>query len=146
VAPDGQPQSDLFLRKLDDALKNDVSAKDLEKETGLSREQLEQFATKYKQLKSAPAGPGRDIDVKPGEQTPAQPSPNLPGLDPSTRFSNKNRRDRGSAPQDQVRDNLEGIRFQPPPEWRGKFEGYKNKLAKVAAPKRATSPSTKTDQ
>jgi hypothetical protein len=146
VAPEGQPQSDLFLRKLDEALKNDANAKELEKETGYTREQLDQFITKYKQLKSAPAGPGRDINVKPGEQTAAQPSPNLPGLDSSTKFSTKNLRNRGSAPQDQIRDNLEGVRFQPPPEWRGKWEGYKNKLAKVAAPKRAASPSTKTNQ
>jgi hypothetical protein len=143
VAPKDQPQSDLFLRKLDEALNNDTKAKELEKETGMSREQLEQFTEKYKKVKSAPAGPGRDIDVKAGDQIAARPSPNLPGLGASTRFTTKNLRNRGSAPQDQVRENIEGVRFKPPAELGAKWDGYRTKLAKVAAPKRAPAPSNK---
>jgi hypothetical protein len=140
LAPDGQPQSGLNLRSLNELLKDDAKAQQLEKETGYSREQLEQFVARYKKVKSAPAGPGRDIDLKGAEQTDTKPSANLPGLDASTRFSTANRRDRGTAPQDQTRDLTEGIRFQPPPEFRGKWEGYKNKLAKVVVPKSAPKP------
>ena len=86
----------------------------------------------------------RNIDLKGGQQTDAKTSANLPGLDASSRFSTTNRRNRGSAPHDEIRDNLEGIRFEPPPEWRGKFEGYKNKLAKVVAPKAAPKASVTT--
>jgi hypothetical protein len=147
VAPAGQPQSELNLRGLHELLKDDKTAKQLEKDTGYSREQLEQFTKRYEKAKSAPAGPGRDIDLKGGEQSDAKPSANLPGLDSSTRFSTKNRRERGIAPQDQgsdARGNLEGVRFQPPPEWRGKMEGYKNKLAKLVAPDgSARPPATK---
>ena len=149
VAPKNQPQSDLFLRKLDEALQDDAKAKDLERDTGVSREQLEQFAKKYEKMKSAPAGPGRDIKVKPGEQTAAQqPSPNLPGLGSSVSFSTAARRKSGSAPQDQLRDNNEAIRLTPPAEFRGRLEGYKNKLMKVAAPtpKRPAAPSTRKGQ
>jgi hypothetical protein len=149
VAPKNQPQSDFFLRKLEEALQDDAKAKDLEKDTGLSREQLEQFATKFNKPKSAPAGPGRDINMKPGEQTAAQqPSANLPGLGSSVSFSTATRRASGSAPQDQLRDNNEGIRLTPPAEFRGRLEGYKNKLMKVAAPtpKRPAGPSTKKGQ
>ena len=140
VAPAGQPQSGLNLRGLHDLLKDDKTAKQLEKDTGYSREQIEQFTKRYEKAKSAPAGPGRDIDLKSGEQSDAKPSANLPGLDASTRFSTKNRRDRGIAPQDQIRDNNESIRFQPPPEWRGKMEGYKSKLAKLVAPDSSAKP------
>jgi hypothetical protein len=139
VAPKDQPQSELFLRKLHDVLNDPASAKELEDATGVSRERVEQFAKKFPNMKSAPAGPGREINVKPGEQTPAQPSPDLPGLDKSTRFTNKNVRERGTMPQDETHEHSEGIRFQPPPEWRGKMEDFKNRLAKVATPKRAAS-------
>ena len=90
VAPEGQPQSDLVLRKLHDVLNDPASAKDLEQRMNMTREQLEQFVTKFKKVKSGPAGPGRDINVKPGEQTPVAPAANLPGLDAKTRFSSKN--------------------------------------------------------
>jgi hypothetical protein len=49
-------------------------------------------------------------------------------------------------PQDDVRNNLEGVRHQVPSEWRGKYEGYRNKLAKVAATKRKAQPSSKPGQ
>ena len=145
VAPQGQPQSDLFLTKLHEALQNDTKAKDLEKDTGLSREQLEQFFKKYEKPKSQPAGPGREIKLKPGEETTAQqPSANLPGLGSSVSFSTANRRSSGSAPQDQLRDNAEVLRLKPPADFQGRWEGYKNKLMKVTAPtpKRAAGQST----
>ncbi len=147
VAPANQPQSNLNLRTLHEAMQDDAKAKQLEDATGYTREQIEQFARRYEKVKSAPAGPGRNIDLKGADQTDAKPSGSFPGLDPSTRFSTKNRRDRGTAPQDQIRDNLEGIRLEPPPEWRGKFEGYKNKLARVVVPKSAAKPpATKSGQ
>jgi hypothetical protein len=146
VAPDNQAQTDLVLRTLQDVLKDPEAAKKLEQDTGLNREQLDQFVSQYKKVKSGPAGPGRDIEVKPGEQSDAKPASNLPGLDPRTTFSTKNVRNRGTQPQDDVRNNLEGVRFQVPSEWRGKYEGYRTKLAKKPAPKRADRPSAKPGQ
>ena len=86
-------------------LNDPAEAKDLEQRDGISRSEIEQFVKKYEKPKSAPAGPGREIKVKPGEQTPVKPSPNLPGLDPNSRFSTKTRTDRGSMPQDDVQNN-----------------------------------------
>ena len=113
---------------------------------GMNREQIEQFVTQYKKMKSGPAGPGREIELNSGEQTESKPSANLPGLDAKTPFSTKNVRNRGTIPQDDVRNNLEGVRYQVPSEWRGKYEGYRNKLGKVAAPKRKSRPSSKPGQ
>jgi hypothetical protein len=141
VAPKGQSQGGLFIRQLQDALKDDAKTKNLEKDSGYTKGQIEQFIRDYKKTQSGPAGPGRELEVKPGEQTPAQkPSANLPGLDSKTRFSSTNLRNRGTMPQDQVRGNIEGVRLEPPPELRGRWEGYTRKLAKVASPKRAPAP------
>jgi hypothetical protein len=149
VAPQGQPQTDLVLRKLNEALQDDQRTKDLEQRTGFSRELLEQFARKYEKPNLGPAGPGREIELKPGEQTAAQqPSPNLPGVDRTLRHSTKNLREKGTMPQDTIRDMNQGVRFEPPREWKGKWEGYLIKLArsKVTPPRRTAKPSPSSGQ
>jgi hypothetical protein len=142
VAPQGQPQSDLFVRNLSDALQDGQATKDLEERTGLTREQLEQFATKFQKPKSGPAGPGREIDVTPREETPAKPAANLPGVDRSRSFSTKTMRERGFMAPDDVRDNAEGVRFEPPPELRAKWKDYREMLgrSKVTSARRTTRP------
>jgi hypothetical protein len=130
VAPQGQAQSNLVLKNLADALKDDQAAKELEDRTGIPRERLEQFAKKFEKPKPGPAEPGREIEVKPGDQTPAKPGENLPGFDRTQRMDSKSIRERGTMPQDTVRNMQQGYRFEPPPEWRGRWEGYKSKLAR----------------
>jgi hypothetical protein len=131
VAPKGQSQSDLVLRAVKDLLAKDAVTPDLEKETGMTREQMEQFVKKYEKGKSEPAGPGREIEVKPGDRgSNDKPSANLPGIDSRSRFSTKNLKDRGTMSRDDMRNNVEGIRFTPPPEFRAKIEGYKSTLAR----------------
>ncbi|MBV8487198.1 MAG: hypothetical protein JO161_02850, partial [Planctomycetaceae bacterium] len=135
IAPLGGPsQSDLVLRTVKDLLEKDAVTPDLEKETGMTREQMEQFVKKYEGVKTAPAGPGREIEVKPGQHDASlRPSANLPGIDVNTRYSTKNIKERGTMPHDDVHNMLEGIRFAPPPELRSKFENYKSKLARSRA-------------
>ena len=89
---------------------------------------------KYEKVKTGPAGPGRELEVKVGEQAPVQPGSNLQGFG-TQRIGTKNRTNRNSMPEDTLREMNEGGRSEPPPEWRGKFEGYKSKIArsKVAA-------------
>jgi hypothetical protein len=132
IAPQtGRSQSDLVLRTVKDLLAKDAVTPDLEKETGMTREQMEQFVKKYEGVKSAPAGPGREIQVKPGQHDASdRPSANLPGIDLNSRYSTKNLKERGTMPHDDVHNMLEGIRFTPPPELRSKFENYKTKLAR----------------
>jgi hypothetical protein len=146
VAPEGQAQSDMVLRAVKDLLANDKVTPDIEKATGMNREQMEHFVKKYEARKSAPAGPGREVEVKPGEpNTKDRPGSNLPGIDRQSRFTNKNLKDRGTMATDDARDNLEGIRFTPPPELRGKFEAFKSTLAKSrtrTAPRPAPARAT----
>lgn len=137
VAPEGQSQTDLVLRSVRDLLEKDAVTPELEKETGMTRAEMEQFVKKYERVKSGPAGPGREVQVKPGERgEDAKPAANLPGFNRQDRFSSKNLKDRGTMARDDVRNNLEGIRFAPPQEFRSKVEGYKSSLARS----RSSSP------
>jgi hypothetical protein len=129
VAPN-QPQSELVLRKLQDLLKNDQAAAKLEKETGMSREEMEQFVRKFSKAPKPTPGEGRKIEVKPGESKPSGANTSLPGLNPGTHLSTQSLRDRGAVVQDQVRDNIEGTRFTAPPEVRSGYEAYKSTLSR----------------
>ncbi len=142
VAPQGQPQGELTLRKLHEALQDDQSAKLLEERTGIPREQLEQFAKSYEKVKSGPAAPGRDLEVKSGEHAPVKPGANLPGFDRSQRIGTKNRSSGDTMPDDTVRGMNEIGRHEAPAEFRGRVEGYKLRMArsKVAATQRGASP------
>jgi len=132
VAPQGQSQTDMVLRTVKDLLAKDAVTPDLEKETGMTREQMEQFVKKYEHVKSAPAGPGREITVNPGDRERTdQPSANLPGFGRQERYSTKSQKDRGQMVRDDVQNNLEGISFKAPPEFRSKFEGYRTSLART---------------
>jgi hypothetical protein len=112
----------------------------------MTRDQIEQFVTKYSKLKSEPAGPGRDINVKPGEQSPVVPPGDLPGIDAKTRISSKSQRARGTMGQDEVRGNFEDVRLLPPKELRGKWEAFKNRMSKVSAPRRVPGPGPNNGQ
>ena len=87
VAPEGGQQSELSLKKIQDVLNDPAALKDLEQRDGVSRSDIQQFAKQFEKKPSAPAGPGREIKVKPGEQTAAKPTPDLPGLGNSMKFS-----------------------------------------------------------
>ena len=80
IAPQGQSQTDMVLRTVKDLIAKDAVTPDLEKETGMTREQMEQFVKKYEKVKSAPAGPGREIDGQAGrkESGPINPRPTCP--------------------------------------------------------------------
>ena len=91
----------MVLRTVKDLLAKDAVTPDLEKETGMTREQMEQFVKKYEAVKSAPAGPGREIEVKPGERGENDQALGQPARASTARqrFSTKNLKDRGAMPQ-----------------------------------------------
>jgi hypothetical protein len=143
VAPENIPQSELSLRQIKDLLKDPEAAKKLAEDSGIPREEMEQFVQKLNKDKvpKGAARPGEEIQVKPGANRPAGPDPTLPGLDPRTSFSTKSLRQRGSIVQDDLRNNIETTRFLPPTEIRRGFEAYKSTLNRS----RTLSPSTATN-
>ncbi len=110
----------------------------------MSRSEIEQFVKQYEKVESGPAGPGRDIEIEPGASgEDARASANLPGLGNHS-ITSSALKNRGSIPQDQIRGNQEGVRFAPPPEFRGKVEGYKNALSRSKpAPARPAADGTR---
>jgi len=132
VAPKNVPQSEFSLRKVQELLQDKDAASKLEQETGMTREEMEQFTRKFLKDQAPKAGdrPGQEIQAKPGENRAAAPNPTLPGFDPRTNVSSKILRDRGAVVGDQVRDNAEDIRFIAPPEIRSGFEAYKSTLSR----------------
>ena len=133
VAPD-QPGSELVLRKLQDMLKDDQATSKLEKETGMSREEMEQFVKKFTKAPKAEPTDGRKIEIKPGEVRPSAPDTAQPPLSPGARFSTQSLRDKGAVVQDQARDNIEANRFAPPREVLPGFEAYTKTLSRAKTP------------
>jgi hypothetical protein len=134
------PQTDLVLRKLEELLRNNQVTPQLEKETGMSREQMEQFVTKFKGAPKAPAGQGREIKVSPGKEQTI-PNRSLPDLNPGTRVGSRTTRDRGGVVQDQIRDNVEGGRIAVPAELRSGYEAYKSSVSR-SRPSRPANPGS----
>src|SRR5262249_44665973 len=140
VAPKGAEQSGLSLRGLSDALKDAATAKELEDATGMTKEQLEQFARKYEKPKVAPGREGKEVEVKVGEQPAAKPRSNLPGAG-VRQFNTEMIRQRGGIPQGTAHGNIEGARDVPPREFRDRAAGYNSRLARIKTPaRRAARP------
>ena len=132
VAPD-VPQSELVLRKLEDLIKNNQVTPELEKATGMSREEMEQFVEKYRKTPKGPAGEGREIKVNPDDQKGATAQPKLSELKTTAPVRAQTVRERGASVDDQVRDNVEGTRFVVPPEIRSRYEAYKSSVLRSPA-------------
>lgn len=127
VAPANQPQSDLVLRKLQDVIKNDQVTPEMLQDLGMSsKEELNQFVEKFGGAPKRPTGEGREIEVKPGQSKPVVPDRPLPDLNPGSTISSQTVRDRGGVAQDDIRENNEGVRFEPPPELRAKFNAFRS--------------------
>jgi len=138
VAPD-MPQTDLVLNKLEDLLKRNQVTPEIEKATGMTREEMEQFVTKFKKAPKAPPGPGREIKVKPGADQKFDPNRTLPDINPNARLGTRTDRTRGSVAQDQIRDNVQGARFEVPSELRPGFEAFKSSLSRSKSRKPAAA-------
>ena len=74
-APDKAP-TELVLRKLQDLIRENKITPELERDTGMSRSQMEQFVKKFENAQHAPVEPGRPIEVKPEPEKPKTFDPN----------------------------------------------------------------------
>ena len=128
VAPD-VAQVVLVLRKLEDLLRSNQVGPELEKESGMSREQMEQFVTRFKRLRNAAPGEGRAVEVEPGHERAFNDEPTSTALDGGGTVGNRITRSGANVADDEQRDIMEGIRFVVPSELRSGFEAYKNSIA-----------------
>jgi hypothetical protein len=142
VAPD-MPQSSLVLRKLEDMLRENKITSDIEKQTGMSKEEMEQFVKKYGGTPKAQPGEGRTIEVKPGTDKRLDPTRLGPEFNPGT-TSSRSDRGAGSVVQDNERGNVQGNRSVAPPEIRTRLEAYKSSLSRSnldRTPPRSSTPA-----
>jgi hypothetical protein len=127
VAPD-VAQVVLVLRTLEDLLRSNQVGPALERGSGMSREQMEQFVTRFKRLRRAAPGPGRTVEVEPGYERAFNDEPTSNALDWGT-FGNLATRSPASVVDDEHRGIVEGIRFVVPFELRSRFEAYKSTIS-----------------
>ena len=138
VAPD-MPQTQLTLRKLDDLLRENKITPEIEKQSGMSKEEMEQFVKKYLGTPKAQPGPGRVIDVKPGEQKNMDPRRPGPDFNPGD-FSPSSERQAGQVVQDTDRNMAQGNRSEAPLEIKSRFEAFKDSLSRSTATRPAAPP------
>ena len=129
VAPDKHPKPDLVLRKIQDLLKDDAKARALEKETGMSRQELEQFVKKFEKAPHGDPGASRDLTATPGKDKTIDPNRTIADPLAGSTVSGRNQRGAGAVPQDPTAGgNVEGARTVAPVEFRSRFEAYQNSL------------------
>src|SRR5262249_37169358 len=132
-APDlGRPQADAVARRLKDVLdKGDPDeVRKLEEATGMTREDMENFARKFEKPEQAPVGEGRDLTA-----APAHPNPPAPPADMGERvkcsvISGRGQRGAGSTVQDTNSNQTQGNRAPAPPEIRSRYETYLNTISR----------------
>lgn len=127
VAPD-VAQVVLVLRKLEDLLRSNRVGPEFERESGMSRAQMEQFVTRFKPPRKAAPGRGRAVEVEPGHERDFDDDPASIARDRGT-IGNMATRSSANVIDDQQRDNVEGIRFVVPSELRSAFEAYKRSIS-----------------
>jgi hypothetical protein len=118
----------LVLRKVEDLLRSNQVGPELERESGLSRAQMEQFVTRFKRLRNAAARQAAVVAVKPGEERPFSDEPASIALDWESP-GNMATRSSANVVDDHERGNVEGIRFVVPSELRSAFEAYKSSIS-----------------
>jgi hypothetical protein len=131
------------VQNVKDALKDPAKAKQLEEDSGMTRDQIEQFVKRFEKPKQPAAGPGGEITAEQGKDRTFDPNRSI--ADPIRQGVVSGRRERaaGSVAQDQISGQSQGTRVQPPAEWRTRFEAYQNTISGAAKPPAA--PATTKD-
>jgi hypothetical protein len=120
------------LRKLHDLLRDEKAARRLEQDTGLTRQQMEQFAKKFEKAPQRPVGEGRDIAVAPGQDRVLDPGRTIPDPLPGQTVRTRNERGAGAVAPDQESGNRQGVRSIAPEEFRNKFDAYRKGISRSA--------------
>jgi hypothetical protein len=122
----------LVLRTLEDLLRSNQVGPELERDSGMSREQMEQVVTRFQRRRNAAPGQGRAVEVEPGDERAFHDEPASIPLERGTVGSLATRLG-ANVVDDQQGDIVEGSRFVVPSELRSRFEAYKSSLSRSTA-------------
>ena len=133
MAPSDVPQTELVLRKLKDLLREEKVSPELLEESGMSREEMEQFVKKFEGPPKGEVGPGREIEINSESSGPVL-GPNYQGPSSLSGKTVRSRADRasGSVPQDNEQGLNEGYRSMAPLEIRLRWEAFQMSISRSA--------------
>jgi hypothetical protein len=142
VAPkDGGPP--LVIQEIQDLLRAGKSTKDLEAETGMTRQEMQDLVKKFEKVEKPAAEPSRDLKGDLGKDKTIDK--NRKFIDPikANTVSGRAGRGPGTVAGDTLAGDAEGARSVAPPEYKSRWEAYRSSLAKTekgAAPKPSSPP------
>jgi hypothetical protein len=115
---------------VEDLLRENKVTPDMEKEVGMTKQEMEQFVQRFKGAPKGKAAPGRDIEVKP-ERSKAIDS-QTKGLSNRIQGTTRNFTERrgNSLPQDDTSGLTQGTRSQIPAEIRGRVDAYRSGISR----------------
>ncbi len=128
-APDNKREE--AIRNLQDLLRSGKDTSKLEAETGMTRQEMEQFVKKFE--KTQPKPPVREGQELKGDVTKDKT------LDPNRKIANPTnqnierkivKRGAGANGQDQLAGDAEGGRTVAPPDYYKRYEAYRKSLSK----------------
>jgi hypothetical protein len=126
VAPRNQRQTQRVLRRLRDLIDKDQVPREVLAALDMrSKEELDQFLTRFEKAPQSRPGPGRTIESRPGVLPASPPDSLAPAPVINATAGIKSLRHRGAFVDDAIRGNLEGTRFILPPELRAGFDAYR---------------------
>ncbi len=107
----------------------------------MSKEELNQFVQKFDKAPKGPVAPGREIEVKPGKTEALDPNRRVSDLNSSTKLNTRTVQNRGVVPDDNLRGNQEGAKFEAPDALKARFEAYKKGTARQRSTRAAPRPA-----
>lgn len=141
VAPDVEPNR-VNLGRLRQALQNPEELRSLERDTGLTRQDLEQFVKASEALpERGVARPGRDIATTPTPEAEPVLDPNRRVEGPGAIGSSRASRAGGATPGDEVRGMTQGYASKAPAALQSRLRAYRDSVSRSPSAAPAASGS-----
>jgi len=141
IAPK-EGQEPLVITEIKDILRAGKSTKELEAETGMTRQEMQDLVKKFEKVDKPPAEPGRDLKGEVGKDRVFDTNRKIGDPIKANTNSDRSVRGPGAVAGDTLAGDAEGARSAAPPEYKARWEAYRSSLAKTdsgstkAAPKK----------
>ena len=141
VAPKGQDHTSIVLQEVQDLLRSGKSTKELEAETGMSRQEMDQFVKKFEKVKKTDATPGSDLKGDVAKDKILDKNRKIADPIKANTVRGRVERGPGTIAQDNLAGDAEGSRSVAPAEYKARWDAYRSSLSKSDAPA-STNPKS----